>query len=133
MASIYRRNKGWAASISVKTDTGFKTKTKSGFKTKSNAKAWATKMEAEKQTHGVSMAKDQLLADYFHSWYTVYKKDKAPATYRWYAHIETYYSQYIPAVTLQGLKRPIAQNFLNTLGEKDAKCTVRKTSSVIHG
>ena len=68
MASIYRRNKGWAASISVKTDTGFKTKTKSGFKTKSNAKAWATKMEAEKQTHGVSMAKDQPLADYFHSW-----------------------------------------------------------------
>lgn len=68
MASIFKRNKGWVASVSVKTETGFKTKSKAGFKTKSEAKAWATKTEAEKQTHGVNMAKDQLLADYFHSW-----------------------------------------------------------------
>ncbi|MFL2019343.1 tyrosine-type recombinase/integrase [Weissella hellenica] len=132
MASIFKRNKGWAASVSVKTETGFKTKSKAGFKTKSEAKAWATKTEAEKQTHGVNMAKDQLLADYFHSWYTVYKKDKAPATYKWYEHIETYLRKYMPAVTLQGLTRPIAQNFLNTLGEKYATATVRKTRSLVH-
>lgn len=132
MASIYKRGNSWAASVSVKTPTGFRTKSKSGFKTKSNAKAWATQTEAEKQTHGVNMAKDQLLADYFHSWYTVYKKDKAPATYKWYAHIETYLRQYLPAVTLQGLTRPIAQNFLNTLGEKYATATVRKTRSLVH-
>ncbi|HJF25147.1 MAG TPA: Arm DNA-binding domain-containing protein, partial [Proteus mirabilis] len=42
MASIYKRGNSWAASVSVKTPTGFRTKSKSGFKTKSNAKAWAT-------------------------------------------------------------------------------------------
>ena len=39
MASIFKRNKGWVASVSVKTETGFKTKSKAGFKTKSEAKA----------------------------------------------------------------------------------------------
>ncbi|WP_419154674.1 tyrosine-type recombinase/integrase [Weissella bombi] len=131
MASFYKRGKTWTASVSIKVGTSYKKKTKSGFRTRPEARAWAVTIESAKNRNGVSMHKDQLVADYFHSWYTTYKTDKAPSTINWYVACERYIRTYLPNITLKNLTRPLVQEFLNELGSRYATVTVRKAKSLL--
>lgn len=132
MASIYKRGKTYTVSISIPENGKYKKKSKSGFKTKAEANAWAIEMESSKSKGFVTFNKDQNLSEYFKDWYETYKDDSSRSTKVWYKNIERYIRELLPNVTLNELKRPQFQKFMNTLGEQYALETSKKVYNIIH-
>lgn len=126
MATIDKRGSTYRARVSVKDGGKYKSKSKSGFKTKSAAKAWAAEQEVAKNTGGINMNDTQLFADYFESWYKLYKTDITENSLRWYSHAHALIEQYLPNVTLGNLNRTILQDFFNKLGSENAYSTSSK-------
>lgn len=132
MASIFKRGKTYAVSVSIPENGKYKKKSRSGFKTKAEANAWAVEMESSKAKGFVSFDKDQLLSEYFKEWYETYKNDSSRATQVWYKTIHGYIAELLPNVTLSELKRPQFQKFMNILGSRYALETSKKVYNIIH-
>jgi integrase len=118
MASIYRLNNKWRASVI--TSNGRKTKM---FERKEDAKLWSAKVQTSKDRFENP---DQLLSDYFEGWYLTCKTDREPKTIHQYENTLANIKKYLPNATLQKFTRSDFQEFINNFGTDHSKQTVSK-------
>ena len=127
MASIFKTDAGtYRVKVSIPINGKYKQKTKSGFKNKTEARAWATQIEAKKLDDDEQNYSDELLVDYFKRWVSIYKKDTAPATLYQYGTTERVIKKYLPTMRLADFDRSDFQKFVNDYGSNHSKETVSK-------
>ncbi|WP_273751785.1 site-specific integrase [Leuconostoc mesenteroides] len=127
MASIFKTDAGtYRVKVSIPINGKYKQKTKSGFKNKTEARAWATQIEAKKLDDDEQNYSDELLVDYFKRWVSIYKTDTAPATLFQYRTTEHVIKKYLPTMRLADFDRSDFQKFVNEYGSNHSKETVNK-------
>ena len=127
MASIYKTDAGtYRVKVSIPVNGKYKQKTKSGFKNKTEAKAWATQIEAHKFENDKPKYSNDTLQEYFDRWVSIYKVDLAPATLYQYKVTSNVIKRYIGSTKLIDFDRQEFQKFINTFGIDHAKETVTK-------
>lgn len=130
MASIYKRDKAWAAMLSYMEDGRRKRISKGGFDTKSGARAWATAKEAELQKQGSSKLSKATVADYFQDWFDTFKKPRvAPATERRYMATKTVIGNYFGPRSLASIDYEDYQKFINDIAKTHTVASVQKIHS----
>lgn len=129
--AIYKRGKVWSVQVSwYETQSGGKKKrhykTKSGFKTKKEAELWETKEKLAKSKGRIS-DKNPVFADYFKSWYELYRKPSASAsTRRIYEYVHKVLSAYFGGLKIGSLTKASLQKFINDFGKEHSRSTASK-------
>lgn len=121
MASINRRDSGWAVRIPYYSSEGKrKFVNKQGFRTQAEARAFAIKTEADLQD-GVNLeSKSQPFIDYYINWYKTFKEPViAAATKRRYRATISVLQYYFPKQTLGEITRMDYQTMLNKYANGD--------------
>lgn len=130
MASIYKRDKAWAAMLSYMENGRRKRISKGGFDTKSGARAWATAKEAELQKQGSSKLSKETVTDYFQDWFETFKKPRmAPATERRYMATKTVIGDYFGSRALASIDYEDYQKFINDIAKTHTVASVQKIHS----
>lgn len=122
MASFQKRGKTWQYTISHES----KVYRKGGFRTKPEAKAAATAVEAAMQKGILPQMRKTPFAEYYLQWVELYKKDIADITKKRYQDTGETIVKYFGDKSIQDIKRPDYQAFLNDYGKTRAKETTRK-------
>ena len=132
MASYKKLKSGWKVTVSQRDSSGtLKQKSKQGFSSKLEARAWAAKIEAERD--GVLKAKrDVPFADYFEAWVQSYRmpaiRPGTAANYRTFCRIvhDEFGGELISTIT-----RGRYQDFLNRLGRQYSKRRMHQLNAAI--
>jgi len=131
MASITKRGSTWQYSVSRTIEGKYKPIRKGGFRTKKEASVAAAQVEAN-IAQGISgIKKDITFAQYFLEWYQTYKKDVGAITLNSYQATYNKILIHFKETPLQKITKRDYQNFLNDLGETNAKDTNRKLNGYI--
>ena len=122
MASFQKRGKKWQYTISHKSGPI----RKGGFLTKREAQAAAAVIEAEMQKGIVPQLRKTPFAEYYFNWVKLYKKEIADITLKRYFDTHRAILKYFGDRSIQDIKRPDYQAFLNEYGSKLSKESTRK-------
>lgn len=132
MASYRKLKSGWKVTISQRDENGkLRQTSKQGFATKLEARRYAATIE--KDADGVKKAKqDVLFLDYYDQWVDTYKRPKVQAsTMKKYCTVRNLIKNNFVGVKIQDVTRTDYQRFINQIGQKYAKNTMRLFMSTI--
>lgn len=126
MASIILRGKKWQYRISWHDSHGkTHSKSKSGYRTKREASYAASQLEVALGLQSSQLNRDIPIADYFHNWYTVYRTGRSLHTMEAYHWAEKELRLFFDNTPISNVTAFTWQQFLNKLGERNRKSTVR--------
>lgn len=131
MASITKRGKSWAYSVSRYTDGKYDPIRKSGFKTKKEAQVAALEVEMRLQKGANILTRNKPFVEYFEFWIDKYKKDKHKNTYRNYKYSLSRAKEYFKDKPIQKISADEYQTFLDDYAATRSKESVRKINSHI--
>ncbi|WEA87051.1 Arm DNA-binding domain-containing protein [Streptococcus anginosus] len=127
MASYRKRNNGWEYRVSYKKPDGtYGEKSKRGYRTKSEAERAAAEAQRE-LAEAVEIDRKVELADYFKKWAEIHKKPHVSiGTWKSYQQAVRIVTEYFQHTKLTAVTSTAYQQFLNNLGERYTKNTIRQ-------
>lgn len=132
MASYRKLKNGWKVTVSQRDSSGkLKQKSKQGFSSKLEARAWAAKIEAEKD--GVLKAKRDIpFSEYFKDWVQAYRLPAVRAgTASNYRRMIRMIRKEFGDELISSITRDRYQDYLNSLGKRYCKRWVHQVNATV--
>lgn len=131
MASFTKRGKTWQYIVSRMVNGESKPIRKGGFPTKKEAQIAAAEVES-KLSRGITPHLQLVpLDEYFETWVTLYKSNRAKGTKVHYKNTLRIIREYFNSTPLQQIQKSDYQLFINEFGRNKARETVKKINSQI--
>lgn len=124
--AVRKRGKSWSARINWRDANGqLHQMEKGGFKTKVEAEQYSVEQQYL-HTKGVDIESNPVFADYFHEWWTTFKKPHIRhETQKRYETNDKIIHQYLDDVKIKRIKRLNWQQFINDVCKTRSTTTVR--------
>ncbi|MCT1577571.1 site-specific integrase [Oceanobacillus kimchii] len=129
MPTYQKRGKTYQYTISRYINGKYDPIRKGGFKKKSDAIAEAADIEARLKKGQTIHTKLEPVNEYFKNWVTLYKSEVSPGTKSLYNYSYEFINQHFGDMPLQHIRASDYQRFMNTLGKKYSKESVKKVNS----